>query len=677
MRAGEDTGRLARGATFGRYLILERLGEGSMGEVYAAYDSRLDRRVALKLPCPGSPRAATAEGHARLLREAQSMARLSHPNVVTIFDAGEIGGEIYLAMELVDGVTLRQWIAERRRSWRETLALFVQAGRGLVAAHAAGIVHRDFKPDNVMVDRQGRARVTDFGLARSWGAGRPSGVRAERGDRAPADEVPTELPARAEPLEAPALPAMTRTGAFFGTPAYMAPEQLDGKSSDARTDQFAFCVALHEALYGERPFAAETLEALAFVVSLGKVRAPPADARVPPWLRRALLKGLAPDPARRYPSMDALLGALGRDPARRARRWGMAALLGLVAVAGGAGIAALRSRADRACRADPDRLAGVWDGARRESARRAFLATGVTGAQDAWDGAGRALDAYAEGWLAAYQEACDATHRRGDQSALLLDLRTQCLDRRRQELRAAADLFASADAQVVQRAAQVAHAQSPLASCSSATVLGDRVQSPEQPSARRHAEELRARIARVKVLAAAGRCRDAVAAGETIAEGAGRSGPAAVQAEALLALAVALELAGQLDRAEAALHRAVDAALASHHDEALAGAAVALTRVVGSDLSRPEEGHRWSTWAQAAIAGLGEGHQELEADRLCNEGAVYRAQGRSAEARGLVERCLALRRRVLRDGDPKIAEALDSLGGAGEGVLTVRPAPAP
>jgi serine/threonine protein kinase len=282
---------LRGGARFGRYIILDRLGVGGMGVVYGAYDPRLDRRVALKLLHPESERAATAEGRASLLREARSMARLSHPNVVAVYDAGEIGGEVYLAMEFVEGKTLRQWVSERPRSWREVLVMYLQVGEGLAAAHRAGLLHHDFKPDNVLVDATGRARVADFGLAGRVPPGRVAEC-ARPGESA--------SPGRA-------MATAARASAITGTPAYMAPEQLAGGAADQRSDQFAFCVALYESLYGERPFDTEAAPGLPVK------RAPrplPKDAKVPPWLRRVLARGLAEAPDERHASLDELLSTL-------------------------------------------------------------------------------------------------------------------------------------------------------------------------------------------------------------------------------------------------------------------------------------------------------------------------------------------------------------------------------
>jgi hypothetical protein len=287
---------LVRGVQVGRYVIEGPVGSGGMGRVYAAHDPALDRKVALKL----LHRYATApELEARLLREAQAMARLAHPEVITVHDVGRFGEQLFIAMEFVDGGTLRDWLATSPRSWREVLAVFSRAGRGLASAHAAGIIHRDFKPDNVLVGTDGRVRVTDFGLAQT-----------ARDAVDPHGE--TLAAASAATFDVDASAPLTRTGMFVGTPAYMAPEQLRGEAADARSDLYGFSVALWEALYGERPYRGASVRELQADKVAGKPRATKRDARVPQRVRRALLGGLQPQPGDRYTSMDALLTALER-----------------------------------------------------------------------------------------------------------------------------------------------------------------------------------------------------------------------------------------------------------------------------------------------------------------------------------------------------------------------------
>ncbi|MCY1069378.1 serine/threonine-protein kinase [Nannocystis sp. RBIL2] len=298
--------------TIGPYQVLKLLGEGGMGVVYAAYDDKLERKVALKLIRGAA--LQRPQGRARTLREARALARLSHPNVVHVYQVGEVDDEVFVAMEFLTGPTLRAWLATQPRSWREVLTVFRQAGEGLAAAHRQGVVHRDFKPANVIVGDDGRVRVVDFGLAHF-------------GD----SEALPELPAAREVTDV----LLTQTGAVLGTPAYMAAEQFAGARGDAKTDQYSFCAALYEALYGQRPFVGADVQALATAVAEGRVRSPKSGQEVPAWLHRVVLRGLQPDPAARWPSMDALLAALqATDTQVRARRVFAAIASGFALLAG-------------------------------------------------------------------------------------------------------------------------------------------------------------------------------------------------------------------------------------------------------------------------------------------------------------------------------------------------------
>jgi len=404
---------LKRGATVGRYLVLERLGAGAMGVVYAAYDPELDRKVAIKLLRPDEGRGDPARRRARLVREAKAMAKLSHANVGAIFDVGVHEGQVFLAIEYLPGGTLRSWLSAEKRPWRDVIRMFVEIGNGLAAAHAEGLIHRDFKPDNVLLDKAGKPKVVDFGLVRLTAA-------LDVSTTGSLDDPDLPVAETAIPASAPAGAAvLTRTGALAGTPAYMAPEQFLGKPVDERTDQFAFCVALYEGLYGERPFAGETLIAVADSVTSQRITALPKGSSVPSWVRGHVVRGLRADPAARYRQIGDLLSALASDPARRTRRWALAG----AGLATTLAIAFVSRRSDQhqrpMCTGGGAHLAGVWEPGsgpsdRKTAIDRAFAASGKSYAAQAYAGVARLLDQYVGRWTGMYTEACEATHLRGE-----------------------------------------------------------------------------------------------------------------------------------------------------------------------------------------------------------------------------------------------------------------------
>jgi serine/threonine protein kinase len=299
-----ELGVLDRGATVGRYSIQKAIGAGAVGVVYEAVDDELRRRVALKLVRPSGDDTSRDRLRIRVRREARAMAKLAHPNVVAVYDVGAHGDAVFVTMELVDGSTLTEALVGR--DWRGVLALFREAGEGLAAAHAAGLVHRDFKPDNVLVGPDGHAKVGDFGIARAAGTG--PGAGSDEGGGATLH---------------------TKTRGAVGTPAYMAPEQMRGEPVDARADVFAFCVALHEALYGSRPFAGATVGELLVAIERGAIAPAPVRTRVPTRIRSAIVRGLAASTAERTPSMRVLLDELA---AASRRTWWPLAAVAVVAV---------------------------------------------------------------------------------------------------------------------------------------------------------------------------------------------------------------------------------------------------------------------------------------------------------------------------------------------------------
>jgi len=575
--------------TLGHFTLGRLLGSGGMGIVFAAEDTRLERPVALKLVRPGG---AHALARLRLVREGKALARLSHPNVVTVYEISVVGDQVFIVMELVDGTTLRDWLRTAPRPWREIVRVFVAAGRGLQAAHALGLVHRDFKPSNVLIDRGGAVKVSDFGLVG-------------------ASEEPSLLEGESSPAP-PAADGLTRTGDVMGTPAYMAPEQQRGEALDARADQFAFCLSLHEALTGRLPpdrYALERPDAT-----------PPRP--LPRALRAIVARGLMPDPAARYPSMTALLSALERAAVPRRWPWAVAALL-VAAIVG-----AFASARREPCPAPS--LADTWD-----AARRAALISHAT-ALDPKTGGARAaaaaalIDRYAGELIAMQASSCRATRIVGTQSDSLFDLRARCLDRRRDELGSATSLVVGSHDRVeLDRAVAAIAELTPVASCADANAL---VQAaPEKPRDRRRADEILRERTTLETLRRAGRLDGLLPRAEALVKKA-----ETLDQPATLSAALALLARVQLDRGEkaaghATLERLTEVAAAAHDDVAAAAAWSRLVGLIGDAEGKPKEALALLPAARAAVVRAGNDPRQ-RVELLINEAMVRDGDGGVAEA---------------------------------------------
>ncbi len=538
----------------GRFTVLRRLGAGAMGLVYSAYDGELDRKVAIKVL--HQRLHGDAQVQSRMLREAQALAKLSHPNVVAIYEVGWFGHTLFLAMEFIEGRTIRQWLREAPRSWREVLQVYLDAGRGLAAAHAAGMVHRDLKPDNILVGNDGRVRVVDFGLARRSSAEPP---RTREGP-------PTSTLSGLDLT-------YTVAGSLVGTPAYMPLEQLELGEVDARSDLFSFCVSLYEGLYGKRPFDGADLGSLRAAILSGTLSVTSRD--VPTRVRKVLVRGLAADRKDRPQSMDDLLAQL-RAALERPRRIRLAALgtLTIASLAFGFVTASTLQRDTTAvCTGAPARLVDVWDAQVRTDLQRAILDSGLSYAPDTWTRLSARLDDYASAWTAMHAEACLA-HHRGEQSAELLDRRMTCLDDRLIELRALVDVLRTAERTAIERAVQSSEALSSLDNCVDSALL--MAQSPpSSPEVAASAAALRERLARSKAEESAGHYPVAVAQVEAVVTDADTLGYPPVLAAALHRRSSIQERMGEYQAAEASGFAALAAAAAAA-DDALAPRAQSL-----------------------------------------------------------------------------------------------------
>lgn len=601
----------------GRYEVLGRIGEGAMGTVYRARDPELEREVALKVLRDGG------EGSS-VLDEARAMARLEHPNVVRVYDVEQADERAFVAMELVRGQSLREWLREPRAP-REIERVFAAAARGLHAAHRAGVVHRDFKPANVLVTDEGDVKVADFGLARAANASR----KLADGEAPPSD--------------AP----MSRTQ-LAGTPHYLAPELLRGAKATAASDQFAFGVSLFEALTGKRPFAATSMREL----SLAHARGPLLDRGLTRAQRKLIARLLALEPAARMADMGAVARAL--EPARRAGA-GLGAgvaLLGLSTLA----YFGLRVRDSvTVCSGSEQRLAEVWSAEQRGQVLSSLASVDAPHAQQTADRTVAVLDAYSQSWVAARDEACEATQVRKEQSQEVMDRRMACLERRRTELSALVVVLSRADRETTERAVEGARALTPVARCDVGAGLERETRTPPPEVAARVLES-RAVLAEAWASRAAGkyagaqeRARRAVELAESAAF------PPAV-AEALLELARTLLLSGQPQAAREAALRAADLAESAAEDELLAHSWLVVLGSMSKSATKPEDTDPFARRARAVIARMGE-PSDLMGDLHEVLGAQRYVLGHWPEALEHAEQELSLRVASAGEGTLPTAEA--------------------
>ncbi|MEM9463678.1 MAG: tetratricopeptide repeat protein [Myxococcota bacterium] len=633
---------LASGSTLERFEIRAMLGEGGMGRVYRAHDPELDREIALKLML----RPTEPDAQAWLLREARAMARLSHPNVLPIYDVGYTPGPLgtstlFIAMEFVDGQTLRQWRQAQARTVAEILAVFVEAGRGLAAAHEVGLVHRDFKPSNVIVGRDGRVRVMDFGLARAFDAS--LGVREGLVGHWPPD--PTTLHR-----------GFSRTGALLGTPAYMAPEQHQGHDVDERGDQYSFCVALWETLYDRRPFAGSSPAQLLEAKLNTQPIAPDHGQAVPRWLHDVVRRGLSPEPAARYDSMVTMLRELDRRSAharRHTRRLaGIAALLGLATL----GQQVTLSGPDSRCPDAQQRLVGVWDQATRARLGATWLETAaLDDAEQAWSHVALSLDDYATRWARMHADVC-ATAPGVD------DMRLRCLEDRLRHLRTAVDVLGSGDIAVLREATMIVSQLPVLDRCRASGALDAEVHLPDDLRVRAAIQAARQRLAQARVLQIAGRFDEGLALAQSAQSQAQNLGYDPLRAEAALREGKLLHRLGRYPKAVETIREAYFDASREGIDTIAAEAAVELVYVIGHLQAEPQKVEPWIRHATTRVERLGD--PRLETSLLHHIGAVHSAQGEYTEAIAAYRRALAASEQTLGSSDPSLARLLNDLGRA-------------
>ncbi len=650
--AGEPDERVGRRVgPRSRYRLIELIGEGAMGEVYAAHDSELDRTVAVKCV---HPRHSDPENRDRLLAEARTLARLAHPNVVPVFDITTEGGEVFVAMEFVDGQDLRAWVRSERPGWRRIISVLLQAGEGLAHAHAKDVVHRDFKPTNVLIGEGDRARVVDFGLARSLSQSQLSkDYESSSGRGAPGS----------------------------GTPRYMAPEVRAGEAADERSDQYSFCISAWELLFGRRPAGAADARAVAV-----------ARNSVPRRVRTTLIQGLADDPTKRFASMNDALDALRRAP-NVARRRTAVGLGGLIVLVGGG--LWVRGQGDP-CLNAASVTGDAWNETKQEEVRAAFEATASPNAQQAAARVIRRIDGYVTGWAEQRLEACRATHVEQTQSPKALELRVDCLEDRIDSVNALVDTMAvNPDIGVVHRAVAAAAALPALQGCSDVEALA-RAVPPGAPADREGRRALRSTLRRVEALTWTGRYDTALQEAIALERDARALGDPGLLARAGLALSMIQQNLGDDVAAEKSASAAAQNAAEAADDATMAEAWLRVLFVIAAAPERADEFRALVEVAEAAVVRAGNGpllrarlesartrmlavqgkleeastlsralvtqveetlgvdHPEFP-DYISNAGLDLHASGKRDEARALFERAVELDTAAFGESHPRLA----------------------
>ncbi len=653
----EDTTPIAAGApgTFtewaqlGRFHVRRALGAGGMGVVLEADDPQLERRVAIKvLHVGGGTRAQVRRG--RLLREARAAARLSHPNIITIHDVGMLAdGHPFIAMELVEGETLAKW-QSKPRPWREVLAIYLQAARGLAAAHEAGLVHRDFKPDNVLLGRHGAVRVSDFGIAAVADAPTAKSGSASTSESASTSTSASESGSASGSSSGSSLSddQLTAEGEILGTPAFMAPEQRTSSTVDERADQYAFCVALHHALTGELPFGSDP-EQRARRAAAGELITP-KHRRGPRSLYALIARGLSPKPVDRFPSMLEVIAGLRAALDQRRRHLAFAAALTLIALV--AAWLALRP-SDEPCGGGDEALALTWGDDPRAALLAAFTRSGLPNADGVAARTTFAIESWGREWRGAYLEACRATrvHRSADEAALAR--RMSCLTSARQVLGGIVTAFGAADRELAGKSPEIILSLPRIADCATPPPT----QAP--PVAERAA--LRRQLDAADAAITIGKLEPAVAAVQEVLAAARAAADRELEAIALSRLGRLQRRQGEIALAAATLFDAAVAAESLRRDDLAAEAwAEWLFARRGKDVDPTilADGERR---ANEALARAGN-PPYLRSLLLNNLGAVRFTAGDHPAADAFYQEALQLRERLFGPRDPRVADILDNIG---------------
>jgi len=616
----------ASGEMVGRYKILERLGMGGFGVVFRAHDTQLERDVALKL---WRVDALSSGDEARiddLVEEARALAKLSHPNIMAVYDAGREGERVFLAGELIEGASLyaKTCVGEHEVSPEDLARWMAQCAYGLAAAHDVGLIHRDVKPDNILIGDDGRARIVDFGLSTSAFA---------------ADDAP-EL-----------------AGPLAGTPAYMSPEELRGEPASELSDQYSLCASFYEACHGKRLVTAESIETLK--ASADTPQIPVFDKRLPARLRKVLRQGLQTEPSQRHASMAALAAALRPKGASRIVPFVFGSV---VAVA--AGVAVLwtsEQDAKRDCSVVAAPMKRVWSAERAALVQKSFGMFGSRFAKEAFARVDASLTTYSGQWQSAAIAACEATYHEQRTSEAMFDRQMLCLDRRLGEVESLVGFMTEADLALMKQAPRAVSQLVALSHCSDREALSNLPPLPDDPEQRKRLRTLEATLAKAEGSRFAGRYEEATNVADDAMAQSKALGYAPLEAEAAFELGYVWSYRSDVEKSVVLLEEAHHKALASRDFRTSARAAVELVLLFGSFARDYEKAAEWTKHADSAVAAAGN-DKLLRSNLENNLGDIARQQSKLEEALQHHQIALDLRKELYGPSDRSVAQSLNNLG---------------
>lgn len=623
------------GTRIGRYSVGKTIGSGTGGVVFSAYDTRLKRYVALKLL--HATRQSEKAEQERFVQEAQALARLEHPNVVAVYEIGSRPQGIFLAMEYVEGASLDIWLKQEPRSIRQILTVFIQAGEGLLAAHDKDIVHRDFKPANVLVTAKGKAKVIDFGLAQL-----PANEPADRVAAAPA-----------------------RRSKRVGTPAYMAPEQFEGATISPQTDQFSFCVALWESLIGQRPFAGDSLSETERRVCSGDFHALPPDHRVPAWILPILRRGLSVAPSDRWPSMAELLAALRNDPTRRRRLLGLAAL-GSGLTAASIGLWQLQVAADEratraACEDSGAAIDALWNEEVGARVHKALVATGIPYAPTTFEKVLPWVTGFADAWKRTYTASCVETRLEKTRSHQSFAGVSECLEMQKLEFASFMKGLEDAGPTSVNKAVDAAAGLPRPTTCTDDKYLAIMPRLPTDPDLRARAKDIATRQADASMYSWLAEYDRGIELSRSALSDAESLGNAYQIANGHYQVATFLRMKGDFKGAVAEHTQSFLLAAGQGSDELAARNAIQNGFILASSLDLLDEANLWNSIAAMELK-RGDGEDGLLAANLkLNLGALQYQKAEHQEARVAFQEAYDIRVKILGPNHPDVAGALNNM----------------